>query len=103
MSSDDLFKEFIDKLQKDKTPEEAGKFIAALLKLQSAELYLTMLSQLTDEDLEVIDKIEDDSQAEKEIETRFKLHTSMTPVEFVNSLRDKIAQGYLFPDLATIK
>lgn len=99
MPADDVFDAFLDKLKKDKTPEEAAEFVANLMKFQAAELYLTMLSQLTDEDLDAVEKIPDDKEAEEEIKKRFQMRVGMSPLEFANKLRDKVASGYLFPEL----
>lgn len=103
MASNDLFIEFIDKLKKDKTPQEVGEFVADLLKLSSGTLYLAIMTQLSDEDMTEIDKITDEKKAQEEIEKRFKVKTGLTPLVFVNQLRDKIAKGYLFPELTPIK
>ena len=103
MAEHDLFSEFIDKLKKDKTPEEVGEFLADLMKLSSGSLYLAIMTQLSDEDMSEIDKITDEKKAQEEIEKRFKLKTGLTPLEFVNQLRDKIAKGYLFPELTPNK
>lgn len=100
MASDNLFIEFIDKLKKDKTDEEVGEFLANLMKFGATELYLTMITQLKEEDFEALDKITEEEKALQEVKDRFKLRTGYTPEEFVVKLRDKIAQGYLFPDLA---
>ena len=99
MAQDDLYKEFIDKIKKDKSPEEVGKYIADLLKFGAAELYLAMIAFLTEEDLTAVDKIADDKKAEEELRNLFKLRTGKTPEEFVTELRDAIAKGYLFPEL----
>ena len=59
MASEDLFKEFIEKVKKDKSPEELAKFLADLYKFGSAEVYFTMLAVLEEEDMAAIDKIQD--------------------------------------------
>lgn len=99
MAQDDLYKEFIEKLKKDKTKEEAGEFLANLLKFGAAELYYAIMLFLTDQDAEDIEKIDDEEKAKEEVKTRFKLRTGMTPEEFVRNLRDRIAKNYLFPEL----
>ncbi len=99
MAADDLYLEFINKLKKDKTQEEAGEFLANLLKFGAAELYYAIMLYLTDEDAEDIEKIADDKKAQEEVKKRFKLRTGVTPEEFVGNLRDRIAKDYLFPEL----
>ncbi len=99
MAADDLYVEFIKKLQKDKTPEQSGEFLANLLKFGAAELYYAIMLHLTDEDAEIIDKMDDEGKAKEEIRKRFKLRTGVTPEEFVGNLRDRIAKDYLFPEL----
>lgn len=97
--SDDLYQEFINKLQKDKSEEEVGEFIANLLKFGSSELYIAMLTLLTPEDMDAINVIDDDVKADEEITKRFKAKTGKTPEEFLGELRDRVAKGYLFPVL----
>ena len=99
MAAHNLYQEFIDKLQKDKSPQEAGKFIADLLKFSAVNIYYAIMTFLTDEDMEEIEKIPDDTQAMEEMKKRFALRTGYTPEEFVNGLRDEIAKNYLFPEL----
>lgn len=99
MASDDLFFEFINKLKKDKSDEEVGKFIAGLLKLGSFELLTTMLLLLTDEDIKTINDEPSDEKADEIIRERFTLRTGLSPEEFVAKLQDEIAKGYLFPEL----
>lgn len=100
MAQEDLFAEFIKKLQKDKTPEEMGKFLADLLKFSSAQLYVAIMTFLTDKDCEEIEKLSSEKEIEEEIKKRFKLRTGLTSEEFIAKLRDQVAQGYLFPELA---
>ncbi|PIR07734.1 hypothetical protein COV53_06710 [Candidatus Gottesmanbacteria bacterium CG11_big_fil_rev_8_21_14_0_20_37_11] len=99
MANDDLYQAFIDKLKKEKSGEEAGKFLADLFKFSSANLYYTIMTNLWDEDIDAINKITDDKKADEELKIRFKMRTGVTPQEFVIQLRDKVSQGYLFPKL----
>lgn len=98
--SDDLYQEFLAKLQKDKSQEEVGEFMINLLKFGSSELYISMLSLLTPEDMDAINMIDDDVAADEEITKRFKDRTGKSPEEFLGELRDRVAKGYLFPVLA---
>lgn len=95
MTDNNIYKNFLDKLQRDKSPEDTSKFIANLLKFSSAEVYFAIMAFLTDEDMEAIEKIEDEKKAEEELTNRFKLRTGVTPTEFVTKLRDEISGNYL--------
>lgn len=86
---------FLDKLQSEKTEKEAGKFLADLIKYSATHVYFAMVTYLTDHDMEEIEKIKDDTKKETEVIDRFKKRTGHTPYEFVERLRDDIAQGYL--------
>lgn len=99
MSQNDLYKEFIEKLKKEKQGKELADYIAGLLKLGASELYLAMTVYLTDEDMQLINDEPSDEKAMELIKERFKLRTQMTPEEFVSGLRDEIAKNYLFPEL----
>ena len=99
MADTDIYQQFLDKLKKDKSPEDAGKFLANLLKFSAAEVYFALMTYLTDEDMECIEKIADEKKAEEEMISRFKLRTGVTPVEFVTHLRDEIGKNYLSPQL----
>ncbi len=99
MADDDIYQEFIEKLKKDKTEQEAAKFVAGLLQIGSIELYTTMVYFLQDEDVKAINDEPDDEKAKVLIREKFKLRTGMTPEEFMTGLRDSFAKGYLFPDL----
>lgn len=99
MATNDLYREFIEKLKKNKTPEEAANFLAELMKLGSAQLHYTIMTILTDEDMEAINKIPNDQEAIEEMKRRFKIRTGVTPEEFVLHVRDEIAKNYLFPAL----
>ncbi|MCL4397878.1 hypothetical protein M1403_02510 [Patescibacteria group bacterium] len=94
---DDIFQKFIDKVKADKNPEEAEKFFQDFLNFSAAELYVVIMSQMTEEDMQAIEKISDDALAEEEIKKRFKDHTQMTPEEFLIKLRDRVSQQYLTP------
>ncbi len=89
------FTQFLDKLIADRGEDEAVEFLTNMAKFGAAELYTAMITLLTDEDLAAIEKIEDDAKAQEEVERRFKLHTGLTPEEFVTELRNAVAMGYL--------
>lgn len=87
---DDLIKKFIDKLKAEKGDEEAGKYLAGMIKFGSTELYLAIVTALTDEDFAEIEKIPDDAVAKEEIIKLFKAKTGVTPEEFLVKVRDSL-------------
>jgi len=94
MTDSQIYLNFINKIKKEKTEEEMAKFMADLLKFGAAEVYVAILSQLTEQDMEEIDKIQDEKKAGEEVIKRFQAKTSLTPQQFVEGLRDAIAGGY---------
>ena len=92
MSTNPALKKFIRKLKKEKTEAELVKYLADLAKFSAAELYMALLFNLNDEDIEVIDKIDDDALAEKEMRRRFKQRTKISPEEFVTQLTTELAK-----------
>ena len=91
----DVFTQFIEKLKEEKSEEQITKLLAALYQFQAEALYEIMLEVLTDQDFQAIEKIEDDDEAEQEINRLFKERTQLTPQEFVVKLRDTLSQTYL--------
>lgn len=99
MNKTDLFQEFIQKLKKDKSDAEVGKIITDLLKFDAQALYITILTELDEEDYKAINEIKEEKEADEELKRRFKLNTGKTPEEFIIDLRDEIAKNNLFPEL----
>lgn len=95
--NNDLYQKFITKLKAEKDPEEIKKFLNDLNNFGATELYFAVMSQLTEEDLQAIDGIKDDTVAQEEIKKRFKDRTGITPEDFISQLRARIAQEYLQP------
>jgi hypothetical protein len=94
-----LYAEFLEKLKKDKSKQEFEKFIADLVKFGSTALYTTIQANLSEQDMEEIEKIDDEIQAQIEVEKRFMAKTGKTPTLFMEELRDEIAKNYMFPEL----
>ena len=88
---------FLEKLRREKSEEEVGNFLAGLMKFGAAELYYTMMSVMTEDDMTTIDQIADDEVASAEIIKRFKQRTGMTPEEFVKKLSVSVAKEYVSP------
>lgn len=99
MAQDDLYLEFLEKLKKEKSPQDLEKYLADLFRFGAEELYMMMLIYLTDEDMQALEKIDDEKIAKEEINKRFKLRTGKTPAEFITEFRDTLARNYLFPEL----
>lgn len=97
MDQNSLIKQYLEKLKQNKTPEELAKYLDGLMKFQAAELYLTMADQLNDEDVAAIEAIENEDLAQQELKKRFTMRSGMTPEDFINKIRDVIAQNYITP------
>lgn len=97
MNSDDILKNFIDKLKSQKSDAEVADYLATMIRAGSAELYLAMAGALTEEDMDAIEKIPNDDTAMKELEDRFRMRTGMTADEFVDKIKDEVAKEYLSP------
>ena len=95
MDQDNLVQKFLTKLKQDKTPQEMQKFLEDLAKFSATELYLLMMSVLTEKDLQQIEKIEDEKLAQEEAIYLFRLRTGITPNEFIIKLSDSFAKEYL--------
>lgn len=95
MNEPDVFSRFLDKLAREKSPEEVGKFIGNLLKFSSAEVYFTILGCLTEEDLSQLDKMKGQAEASAFLSKRFQERMNMTPEDFIQGIQTKIASGYL--------
>lgn len=78
------------KLLENKNEEEKQEFLRQLLTGEAIALQTIILSILTQEDFQAIDKIIDDEEAEREIISRFKAKTTLTPNEFIRKLHHEI-------------
>ena len=96
---DDIYKQFIDKLIKDKGETEAKKFLTSLAEYGAEHLYITMLTTLSEEDMQAIENISDEKEAEAEAIKRFQAKTGKTPEEFLKGLQQVYAASYLHPEL----
>ena|SRR5258708_37673597 len=95
MNQDQLFRQFVDKLRGEKSEEEVKRFLENLMNFSAAEVYFTIVANLTEQDLQEIEQIENETLAEQEVLNRFKSRTGVSPKEFVDRLKEEIAKGYL--------
>ena len=94
---DDIYTLFIDKLKKDKREKEAKNYLNSLTKISAVDLFTTLLSFMSEKDMEELEKMSDDDM-KKEMERRFKEKTGIAPWEFVKGLQDRIAEEYLISE-----
>ena len=94
MTESNLYKNFIEKLRKEKSREEFAKFIEGIVKLGTGEIYTNLLIFLTDEDLKEINDETSDEKADILIRDKFKLRTGKTPEDFANGLLGEITKNY---------
>lgn len=95
MDTTSIVDTFILKLTQQKGHDAAVDTLLNISKFGAAELYTSLILMLTDEDLDAIEKIENDEEAEKEMAHRFKLRTGVSPDEFMIQLQEALAKGYL--------
>lgn len=100
MAQDDLYLEFIKKLQENMSPDEAANYLAESLKAGASFLYSAIIYYLEEEDLDAVESLTDEKEQEEEMKKRFTMRTGMTPQEFVDNIRDAIAKNYMFPELS---
>lgn len=93
-----IFDTFIEKLKAEKSEEEVGETLAALFEFQTEAIIEVIGYVLTEEDMQVIDKITDETQAENEILKRFQERAGMPLQDFVDKLRDSLASTYVNKD-----
>lgn len=92
----DMFKKWLEQLKKDgKSDREIGEMVAGVAKLSAAGVYMALMTALTEEDIQAVEKIEDDGEAKNKMEEFFKLRTRMTVEEFIAKAQEEFATGYL--------
>jgi hypothetical protein len=85
-------KDFIAEMKKEKSQEEYNIFVQDLVNFGATALYTAIVANLTDEYLDELEKIEDDTQAEEEMKRRFIMRTGYTPEKFMQELHQEIVQ-----------
>ncbi len=100
MAQDDLYLEFLKKLQENMSQEEAANYLTEVLKAGASFLYTAMIYYLEEEDLDAVEALADEKEQEDEVKKRFTMRTGLTPQEFVDNIRDAIAKNYMFPELS---
>lgn len=78
-----------------KSEEEIGKLLSGVAKLSAVEIYTVLMMSLTEEDMQEVEKIEDEEEAKKKMEELFKLRTGMSVDELAEKIRNGFAEGYL--------
>lgn len=92
----DVFKKWLDELKtQGKSDEEIGKLLSGVAKLSAMEIYMALMMSLTEEDMQEVEKIEDEEEAKKKMEELFKLRTGMTVEELAKNIKEGFAEGYL--------
>lgn len=80
----DKFQTWLKNLRKSgKTDEEIGKLLAQVAKYSSLEIYEAIMTTLTKEDMQEVEKIKNDKKAKEKIEELFKKRAGMTINELV--------------------
>ena len=99
MAQDDLYLEFLKKLQKEFSPADFQDFVEGLVRYGTAQMNTAFFVFLEEEDLKALDELKDEQKREEELIVRFKNRSGVTPDEFLENLRDTIAKHHLFPEL----
>lgn len=92
MTTDDLFKKWVDHRKKaGKSEKEIGEEFAGVIRLSALEAFTEALTALTKEDRKVIEDIEDDDEAEKKLAELYEQRTGKT----FDSVIDRVQREFL--------
>lgn len=81
--------------QKGATDEQIEKTTQAISQAASDQLYAYAMSMLREEDLQAIDKCQNQEEANKEILNRFKQRTGKDPDQLIQEFLGNFAEGFL--------
>lgn len=86
------YKKFVETLKtKGRTDEEISQLVAGSVRLTAMDLYVAMMTNLTDEDLAELDKLPTEKEIMKRAEELFIQRTGMT----LDELADQAQTGML--------
>ncbi len=88
--------EFMQYLYEKYGSDGARDFIQGLADAMATETYTAIMYFLEEEDLDYIDKLTDEKEAEAEIKKRFKKRSGMTVEEFITQVKESYTE--LFPE-----
>lgn len=85
-------KKFIEELKKrGRTDQEIAQLLAGTTKLTALDLYVAMMTTLSDEQFAELDKLSSEEDMEKRAEAMFQEKTGMT----LDELADQLQSGML--------
>ena len=87
-------KKFVEELKKrGRTDQEIAQLIAGTIKLSAMDLYVAMMTHLSDADLAELDKLPDEEAMMKRAEEIFVQKTGMNLEELADSLQQTMLQA----------
>lgn len=87
-------KKFIEELKRrGRTDQEIAQLIAGTIKLSAMDLYVAMMTHLSDADLAELDKLPDEEAMMKRAEEIFVQKTGMNLDELADSLQQTMLQA----------
>ena len=93
---DNKYKRWIDTLRaKGQSDDDIAKMIAGAVKLSSMELFTLVMATLSEEELQQIETIPDDEQAQHKITELFEKKVGITMQELVEGIRDGLIEKAL--------
>ena len=93
---DNKYKRWIDTLRaKGQSDDDIAKMIAGAVKLSSMELFTLVMATLSEEELQQIETIPDDEQAQRKITELFEKKVGITMQELVEGIRDGLIEKAL--------
>ena len=93
---DNKYKQWIDTLRaKGQSDDDIAKMIAGAVKLSSMELFTLVMATLSEEELQQIETIPNDEQAQQKITELFEKKAGITMQELVGGIRDGLIEKAL--------